>query len=66
MRIVPFCESATKRFPEPSIAMPRGLWNRAWPPMPSVNPATPGFPAIVVTTPAEVILRIVSFPESVT
>ena len=44
--------------PELSMAKPPGLLKRALLPVPSADPAFPAVPANVVTTPAEVILRI--------
>ena len=46
--------------------MPYGVLKRAAAPVPSVEPAWPAVPARVVTTPAGVILRIVSLPVSLT
>ncbi len=46
--------------------MPTGWLNRAADPVPSVVPTLPAVPARVVTTPAEVILRIVALFRSVT
>ena len=46
--------------------MPSGKLKRAAAPVPSVEPAAPAEPASVVTTPAGVILRIVSLLLSAT
>ena len=48
------------------MAMPSGLLKRAVVPVASVEPAAPAVPARVVTTPAGVILRIVSLFASAT
>src|SRR5947207_1614754 len=51
--------SATYTFPAASAATPDGLSNRASLPVPSLEPTCPAVPAIVLTAPAAVILRIV-------
>ena len=49
-----------------SVAMPLGSRKRAAAPVASVEPLTPAVPASVVTSPAGVILRMVSLSESAT
>ena len=46
--------------------MPVGPLKRAAAPIPSADPTAPALPAIVVTKPAGVSLRIVSLPRSAT
>ncbi len=67
MRMVSLPVSATKTSPVVgSSVTPTGPLNRAAEPVPSVLPAVPAVPARVVTTPAGVIMRIVSLPVSAT
>src|SRR5688572_6192793 len=58
--------SAIYRLPALSIARFPGSENRALLPVPSASPALPLNPAIVLTTPAEEILRNTWFLESAT
>ena len=58
--------SATYKLPLESIAIPFGLLSRTIEPVPSTFPVKPANPAIVVTTPADVIFRIVELPLSAT
>src|SRR3989304_4503956 len=64
-RIVWFPESVTNRSP-PRAAIPPGNRNCAAGPVPSADPGVSRTPARVLTVPAEVTLRIVWFPVSVT
>ena len=57
--------SATNKFPELSTITPRGKLKLAAVPVASVDPVVPE-PANVVTTPADVILRILLIPVSAT
>ena len=65
-RIVELPLSATYRFPVESTRNPRGWLNSASKPVPSCWPEIVGKPAIVVTTPAGVMRRMVELPESAT
>jgi hypothetical protein len=56
LRILKLAKSATYRFPAESSATPKGLLKLALVPVPLVDPDE--LPANVVTTPADVILRI--------
>ena len=56
LRILKLLESATYTFPLESTAIPRGVLNLAFVPVPVIFPCE--LPARVVTTPAGVILRI--------
>jgi hypothetical protein len=58
--------SETYRLPAPSTAMPTGVLKDAPDPVPLTDPACPGVPAIVVTTPAGVTLRTEWLPASAT
>ena len=64
LRIMALPVSATKRLPLASIAKAWGWLKKASLPVPSLSPAIPGNPAIVVTVPAGVILRMVELPVS--
>src|SRR6476660_3485289 len=64
LRMVALVWSATYTVPAASTATPTGVLNRAAAPVPSVLPVLPAVPARVVTTPADVILRIVWLPSS--
>src|SRR4030066_271092 len=64
-RIVWLPESVTNRSP-PRAAIPPGNRNCAAGPVPSADPGVSRTPARVLTVPAEVTLRIVWFPVSVT
>jgi len=57
--------SATATSPAADTAMPRGLEKAAAVPKPSLKPAAP-FPAMVLTTPAGLMRRILLAPTSVT
>src|SRR6478609_9888666 len=63
LRMVLLPVSATYRLPLLSQATLRGLLNDAAAPTPLLLPLTPNLPAKVVTTPAEVILRITLLDE---
>ena len=64
LRMVLLPKLAIKRL-VPSVVMPEGYQKLAAAPMPSAEPDTPAFPAIVVTTPVEITtLRMVLLPES--
>jgi hypothetical protein len=65
-RIVSLPASVTMRLPSASTVMPVGVLNWAFVPVPSAWPMLPAEPANVVTTPADVTLRIVLFPVSAT
>ena len=65
LRIAALPVSATKRLPLASIVRSAGWLKSALLPAPSSSPAIPGRPAIVVTAPAAVTLRIVELPVSV-
>ena len=65
MRTRQLLASVTKTLPAASTAMPRGKANSAAAPVPSALPDTLACPAIVVTTPAGVILRM-TWPPSAT
>ena len=66
MRIVWLSVFATYRFPRVSMVIAAGLSKVAAVPMPSAPPDCSGFPAMVVTTPAGVTLRMVLFSVSAT
>src|SRR5437660_206684 len=66
LRIVWLIVSATQTVPAMSTAKPVGTLKRAALPVPSAPPALPANPASVVTTPADVTLRIVWLGESAT
>src|SRR6266700_4639047 len=66
IRRVWFKLSVTYTLPAVSTATPRGLLNCATLPGPSLLPAYKGEPAMVVTTPAGVIFRMVWLKESAT
>ena len=58
-RMLLFPKSAINRLSLPSTAMSNGMKNRASGPGLWADPDTPGEPAIVLTLPAGVILRMV-------
>ena len=66
LRIVELLASVTYRLPAESTTIPVGFENSAALPVPSWVPRLLGEPATVVTTPAEVILRMVALPVSQT
>src|SRR5471032_524115 len=61
LRIELLPASATYAVPPASTTIPVGILKRATAPVPLVAPAAPAVPAKVVTTPSQVILRIVLF-----
>ena len=65
-RIARLFESATYTLPALSTATPAGPLKRAAAPVPSAVPGLPAVPASVVTTPPDVIIRIVWLPVSPT
>ena len=63
LRILRLFASDTYRFPAESIVIPIGLLKLAAVPVSSAEPSEP-LPANVLTTPKDVILRILLLPES--